>query len=280
MVLSLFNHNRTYRHSESIGDYIVEKPIGEGRYGICYLVRQEKRQYVLKQLKKRMLKKSGPKARFEEEILTNLCHESIPRFIERIECKEFCGLVLEFKSGRPIDDLVYMDRQRFGKEEISRVGYELIGILKYLHSKGIVHRDIRVPNTLYDGCRISLIDFGLARWIDGKKYRADIDFAYLGDFLLHLCYSTFEPKNKRKIPWYEELELTQKELFFLKRLMGIEKRYECVSEVEYDFLGVFDRYLNPHPRLKAEERTCECCDGDVSAMIGEEVGKRGLVAQN
>lgn len=33
-----------------------------------------------------------------------------------------------------------------------------------------------------------------------------MDFAYLGDFLLRLYYSSFEFKGRNKRPWYEELE--------------------------------------------------------------------------
>lgn len=240
MVLSLFGWDRVYGPSERIGDYVVEKTLGEGRYGICYQVRRGSHFYVLKQLKRRMIRKSGLKIRFETEILAGLRHESIPRFVERVESDGFCGYVLEFKTGATFEDILYVDRHRFEKEEIFGVGSKLIGILKYLHSEGIVHRDIRVPNALYDGHKIRLVDFGLARWIDGKKYRADIDFAYLGDFLLHLYYSSFELIGEKKRPWYEELVLADKELFFLKRLTGIQERYESIIEVEYDFLRVVE----------------------------------------
>lgn len=238
--MSLFGRDRIFEPSECISDYVVEKTLGEGRYGICYQVRRGHRHYVLKQLKKGMIRKSGLKARFEAEILTGLRHESIPRFVEKVEYEGFCGYVLEFMDGKTFEDIIYVDRHRFEREEISNIGSELIGILRYLHSEGIVHRDIRVPNTLYDGHRIRLVDFGLARWIDGKKYRVDIDFAYLGDFLLHLYYSSFEPKSGKKRAWSQELLLTEKELFFLKRLMGVEERYESILEVEHDFLDVFE----------------------------------------
>ncbi|MEI6126128.1 MAG: hypothetical protein WCQ99_06185 [Pseudomonadota bacterium] len=67
-----------------------------------------------------------------------------------------------------------------------------------------------------------------------------MDFAFLGDFLLHLYYASFEGTGGKKLPWYEELVLTDKELFFLKRLMGIEQRYKSILEVEGDFFSVFE----------------------------------------
>lgn len=240
MVLSLFRPDKQYRPSEQIADYIIEKTIGEGRFGICYLVSDGQKSYILKQLKRRMLKKAGVKARFEEEILRSLQHESVPRFIKKIEREDFYGYVLEFKEGRMFEDIIYLDKHVFEREEIYRVGRQLVEILKYLHSKNIVHRDIRVPNTLYDGQKVNLVDFGLARWINNEKYRADMDFAFLGDFLLHLYYSSFEFKGGKKRPWYDELQLHQKERLFLKRLMGVDQRYTSILEVEHEFYKTFE----------------------------------------
>jgi len=189
-----------------------------------------------------MLKKAGAKARYEEEILKRLQHKSIPQFIEKIEHEDFCGYILEFKEGRTFEDIIYLDKNVFEREEIYRVGRQIVGILKYLHSMGVVHRDIRVPNTLNDGKKVNLVDFGLARWINNKQYRADMDFAFLGDFLLHLYYSSFEFKGHKKRPWYEELELTEKELLFLKRLLGVEQRYKSIFEVEQEFDETFEAY--------------------------------------
>jgi len=242
VVLSLFRRDKIFKPSEYINEYSIEEMIGEGRFGICYQVSHNQTSYILKQLKRGMLKKSGAKARYEEEILMSLQYDSIPRFIKKIEHEDFYGYVLEFKEGRTFEDLIYFDKYVFEREEIYRVGSQLVGILKYLHSKGIVHRDIRVPNTLYDGQKVSLVDFGLARWINNQKYRADMDFAFLGDFLLHLYYSSYEFKGLKKRPWYDELQLPQKELLFLKRLLGVEQRYESICEVEQEFHEMIEAY--------------------------------------
>ncbi|MDP4161198.1 MAG: protein kinase family protein [Bacillota bacterium] len=240
MVLSLFRRDKLYKPSEQIADYAIEKIIGEGRFGICYQVSQDQKSYILKQLKRGMLKKAGVKARFEEEILRSLQHESVPRFIKKIERKDFYGYVLEFKEGKTFEDIIYLDKYVFERAEIYRVGRQLIEILKYMHSKSIVHRDIRVPNALYDGQKVNLVDFGLARWINNEKYRADMDFAFLGDFLLHLYYSSFQLKGFKKRPWYDELQLQPKELSLLKRLMGVDQRYTSIFDVEHDFYETFE----------------------------------------
>lgn len=276
MLIEYFYKDRIFSPGSQIGAYTVLDIIGEGRYGICYLVQDDKSKYILKQLKRGMLKKSSAKTSYEEEILMSLSHSRIPRFIKKIRFKNFYGYVLEFKAGKTLEEVIYNEGCVFTPEEIYRIGLQVIEILKYLHGNNIVHRDIRVPNTLYDDGQIYLLDFGLARWVDHKRYKVDVDFSYFGDFLLHLHYTSFEltsdksvevktgadccglktlrrlwskiRSNKAKV-WYEELELKPEVVLFLKRLMGLEERYKSINEVERDFRSSHapQNYNNPPP---------------------------------
>jgi serine/threonine protein kinase len=249
VVVRLILRDTVYSPGQKIGGYTVRKVSGEGRYGICYLVSDDQQQYILKQLKRDMLKKSKAKAGFEQEILSSLNHKSIPRFIGKVEDKGLCGYLLEYKEGETFEDLIYSEDRVFLQPEIHHVGRQLISIIKYLHESGIVHRDIRVPNTLYHERTVCLVDFGLARWVDNLRYNPDIDYAYLGDFLLHLYYTSFETNGKKKKPWHEELDLREAERLFLKRLLGMEKKFRDIYEVEHDFQQLLEidkgRYGNP-----------------------------------
>lgn len=236
MVLKLFYKDRVYSPHERIGEYTLIKVIGEGRYGICYLVSKDDKKFILKQLKNRMVRKVGIDTIFEEQILGSIKHPSIPRLITRISMEEFNGYILEYKEGKTFEEMIYQDKHIFEREEIYSIGLQLIQILRYLHDKRVVHRDIRVPNTLYNEGKICLVDFGLARWVDGDTYKTDVDFSFLGDFLLHLYYTSYRVINWKKGPWFEELKLTSKETVLLKRLMGIENRYGSIYEVEHDYL--------------------------------------------
>jgi serine/threonine-protein kinase len=238
MVLKLFNKDKIYSPYQKIDEYTVLEILGEGRYGICYLVHKDEKRYIIKQFKKGMLKKIGYKAKFEEEILRAIQHDSIPKFIRRIEYDEFLGCLLEFKEGKTFENIIFKDNYVFEREEIYSVAMQLINILKYLHSEGVVHRDIRVPNTIYKQGKVYLVDFGLSRWINKKRYTVDVDFSYFGDFLIHLYYTSFEVKDNKEKPWYNELDLSKEELVFLKRLLGIEEKYKNINEVEKDFLSL------------------------------------------
>lgn len=235
MVLKLFNKAKLYAPGQEIGGYTVIKIIGEGRYGICYLVCAGSKQFILKQLKRNIFGQTDPKAGFEEEILKRIRHPCLPGFIKKVAPGGCAGYLLEFKAGKTFEEAIFEDTRIFERNEIYHVGAQLINIIKYLHGMGIVHRDIRVPNTLYNNGMVYLIDFGLARWINNKKYTVDVDFSYLGEFLLHLYYTSYENKNGSSRPWYEELDLFTEESAFLKRLLGLEEGYKNINEVERAF---------------------------------------------
>lgn len=243
--MKLFSGDKVYSPNERIGEYTVLKVIGEGRYGICYLVCSGENRFILKQLKNRMLRKAGRAGIFEEEILGAIEHERIPRLVSRITIPKSVGYVLEYKEGSTFEEVIYENKYIFERKEIYAIGMQLIRILKYLHAKGIVHRDIRVPNTLYSHGKVYLVDFGLARWIDDGVYRADIDFSFLGDFLLHLYYTSFEGGKSHTGTWIEELSLSEKETLLLKRMLGIEKRYPDIDEIEKDFLLLTTKRIQP-----------------------------------
>lgn len=219
-----------------IGGYKVIRLVGEGRFGLCYLVDLDGKQYILKEIKPKAIKKSGNKIIFEQEILSSINHPSIPNIVDTIKNDSVYAYILEYKSGNTIEDMIFGYNHIFTPTEIYKVGIKLIDIIKYLHENNIVHRDIRVPNVIIEDDDVYLIDFGLARILNNERYAPSVDFAYLGHLLIHLYYSSFQKSNKKSEPWYSELELSRGELVFLKKLLGLDDIYKSIYDVERDFL--------------------------------------------
>lgn len=143
---------------------------------------------------------------------------------------------MEFKAGNVFEDLILEDGWMFSRKEIYQITYGLLDIIKYLQLHHIVHRDIRTPNViLTDANELALIDFGLARYIDDYHYDKQMDYWYLGDFILHLFYTRKQRyTNLRNRPWYHELNLTKAEKRFIKRLLGELTPYDAIEEIYYD----------------------------------------------
>lgn len=220
------------KKNSKVKGYTIIKLIGEGRYGIAYLaVNDEGEKYVIKQLKKKMLKETREKLFYEESILSKLDDPRFPKFISKFKNKYREGYILEYIEGKIFEDLITRDRHVFSKEEIYEIATKLFDLVEILHNQNIVHRDVRLPNVIIkDNQELALIDFGLARYIDNEKYMKQEDYWYIGDFLIHLYYSSYKPSSKDEKPWYEELDLNEDESIFLKRLMGIEESYEDIEE--------------------------------------------------
>lgn len=222
--------------------YHICRPVGQGRYGACFdAVSPDGTQVILKRFHNRMRKRNREKNHFEPVILSTLSHPSVPSLLGVLNAGKDYFFVLEKMPGSSIETMLFSERHRFSQAEISSIGLKLIEVIAYLHENKVVHRDIRPANVLWDNeqKRISLIDFGLARFFEKDRYHPSSDFSYLADFLLYLIYSSCPRTRKEKKPWYEELSMRPEQIRFLKRLFGMESPYDGISPIRRDFQRLF-----------------------------------------
>ncbi len=181
-----------------------------------------------------MMEKSKDKLFYEEEIMKSLDDKKFPNFIEKFDYEDTKFYVIQFVQGKDFYELLSFDEYEFNRNEIYDIAEKILKIIITLQEKNIVHRDIRISNVIMNEKKdLILIDFGLSRYIDEEKYKKEIDYWYMADFLIHLYYSSYDDENLEleDKPWYEELDLKNDELIFLKRLMGMEKPYENTDEI-------------------------------------------------
>ncbi|BFZ53209.1 hypothetical protein PYCC9005_000232 [Savitreella phatthalungensis] len=146
---------------ETVGNYALGKLVGSGAYGKCYLGRH-------KFLGSKVALKSTSKseaANLAREIHHHrrLHHPNITQLYEVIVTESKVWLVLEYCSrGELYEHLIA--QKRLSCNESARIFAQICGAVAYVHSRGVVHRDLKLENIFLDyKGNAKLGDFGFTR---------------------------------------------------------------------------------------------------------------------
>ncbi|MDB9479372.1 serine/threonine-protein kinase [Dolichospermum circinale CS-537/03] len=161
--------------------YHIIHIIGQGGFGRTYLAEDQRRfneLCVLKELIAPVMETStGGKEQelFEREaaILYQIQHPQVPKFREKFAQNERLFLVQDFVVGKTYRHLLN-ERQKLGTAfteiEVLHLLRFLLPVLSYIHSQGIIHRDISPENVILresDSLPV-LIDFGVVKELATK----------------------------------------------------------------------------------------------------------------
>lgn len=145
--------------------------IDEGTYGVVYRAKDlaTKEIVALKQIKfDASLKKEGfPMAALREiGVLLALSHESIVTVKEMVVGDDFdkVFMVMDLMEGDLQDAMKRSASSPFPQAEVKTMMYQILSATNHIHSKWILHRDMKTSNILvHKSGRLALCDFGLAR---------------------------------------------------------------------------------------------------------------------
>ena len=147
-----------------IHGYRLQRVLGYGGMSTVYLARQVslEREVALKVMLPEALTDEISRRRFENEART----------IARLDHPNVVGI---FEVGRTRDGLPYyampylprghLGQRAFGGDQarVRSVLHALLSALEYAHARGVVHRDVKAENVLFDDAeRPLLADFGIA----------------------------------------------------------------------------------------------------------------------
>jgi Tol biopolymer transport system component len=160
-----------------LGPYEIVVPVGAGGMGEVYRARDTKlgRDVAIKVLPEAFARDPERLSRFQREakILASLNHPNIAAIYGFEDSGSAHALVLELVEGPTL-----ADRIRSGPipiEEALRIAKQIAEALEYAHERGIVHRDLKPANVkLTNGDDVKVLDFGLAKAIEGGAASADI----------------------------------------------------------------------------------------------------------
>jgi serine/threonine protein kinase len=162
---------KSSRHSADIiaKRYKIEKPIGSGGIADVFLAvdLRDDRQVALKRIHSHLVgqERARDSIRTEYELCRTLNHPGIVELFDLIEDRRSARmyLVMEYLSGGDLKSKIL--REGFITENrLRRLAAEILAALDKAHGNGVIHRDLKPQNILFDdGDHIRISDFGLAR---------------------------------------------------------------------------------------------------------------------
>jgi len=158
-----------------LGDrYAIESVLGQGGMGIVYKGRHLliDRPVAIKMLRPEFVSDEQVVSRFlrEAKSLSSLSHPNLVAVFDYgMTTTKEPYLVMEYYEGRGLDDILVSDA-KIGVAEIIPILCQVCDALTAVHSKSIVHRDVKPSNVLISGeAMVKLVDFGIAKSLENKS---------------------------------------------------------------------------------------------------------------
>src|ERR1019366_8746314 len=149
------------------GRYLLTRPLGAGSSASVYLAedRSLRREVAVKVLRTGLSTDSAflKRSRAEAVAVAGLNHPNVLRVFDWGESDGDAWFVTEYLVGGSLRD-VLDHHGRLPLEQVVSIGAQAADGLAYAHARGIVHRDVKPSNLLFDDAgRIRITDFGVAR---------------------------------------------------------------------------------------------------------------------
>ncbi|MFJ1768165.1 protein kinase [Amycolatopsis sp. NPDC088138] len=144
--------------------YRLEEELGRGGMGVVWRAADLElgRQVTLK----RSLEEDAGQIRREARIGAGLLHANVVTVFDTVVDGDARWLVTEYLAARSLEELVDDDGPLPG-DRVRKIGTQLAAALADMHSRGIVHRDVKPGNVLVTADDVAkLTDLGIARWTE------------------------------------------------------------------------------------------------------------------
>ena len=151
-------------------NYEILRKLGQGSYGSVYLARQKDsgKQCVMKRMVLRQLNEKERQSAFQEaQVLRSLSHPNIVAYIDTQATASKLYLFMQFCDGGDLEQRLANLKKEGGavsQPQLLDWFVQMALALQYLHSKRILHRDLKTANVFLTRRDIvKLGDFGVSR---------------------------------------------------------------------------------------------------------------------
>lgn len=188
--------------------YLVQKTIGTGAFSsvkkaFCKTLNQTvaikivSKQKATKEVRTKFLPR-------EIELVRGLKHVNLIRFYECIETTMRFYIIMQYAENGSLLQLIR--KEKFLPEKRAKSYFsQLINAVEYIHKMGVVHRDIKCENIVFDeNFTLKLIDFGFARGnmqpvMAGGKMKPVLSKTFCGS------HAYASPEILKSIPYQPQL---------------------------------------------------------------------------
>eukprot|EP00737_Agarophyton_chilense_P000393 gb/GEZJ01000443.1/.p1 GENE.gb/GEZJ01000443.1/~~gb/GEZJ01000443.1/.p1 ORF type:complete len:539 (-),score=105.75 gb/GEZJ01000443.1/:149-1765(-) len=163
----------------SLNDFEILSQVGKGASGRVFLVRDRltAEHLALKVIEKSFVYENDDAYRHaldERLVLEMACdHPFILNLRYAFQTSKRLYLVTEFCDGGDLFDYLKRRGKPFKEPEGRRIAAEILLALEYIHSLGVVYRDLKLENVLLDlDGHIRIADFGLSKLLGKRRHHS------------------------------------------------------------------------------------------------------------
>lgn len=163
---------------DKVGPWQLCEMLGKGGMGAVWLAERADFQYA-RQVAIKLLPRAEDnpitrqRFRAEQQILAQLNHENIARFIDGGVTEEGVRyMVMDYIKGEPLN--IYHQKYALGIRDKLNLFQQICRAVHYAHQHNVVHRDLKPANIMVtDKGEVKLLDFGIAKILDQENLQSE-----------------------------------------------------------------------------------------------------------
>ena len=172
-IQTFYSKNKSYPETK-INFYLYGRRIGQGAFGKVNLGLNvlTGRVVAIKSFKKTPIEKfkhKMKKIQYETELMKRFNHKNITKILEVFNDEEYMLIIMEYINGGNLFSFV-KKRRKLSEKMAKFLFRQIILGIQHIHSKNVVHRDIKLENILIDfDNNVKICDFGIGKVLENEE---------------------------------------------------------------------------------------------------------------